>query len=605
MRTAAIISIAALLAGPGLAAAPVTLSPAEKAAAARITPEILRSHVRFLSDDLLEGRGPASRGDRLTQLYIATRLEALGLQPAAPDGSWYQPFDIVGVTSHSPQTLAARRTGESVELKYHQDFIAVAGVQEPQARLADAEIVFVGYGIVAPEYGWNDYKDMDLKGKVLLMMNNDPEDDPNLFAGKTRLYYGRWDYKYDQAARTGAAGAIIIHTTPSAGYGWQVIQTSWTGEQFSLPHEGGPQLQVKSWVTEDSARRLAKLGGQDLDALRTAAQKKDFRPVPLGVTVSLELKNDVSKKQTANVIGRLPGSDAALSREAVIYTAHHDHLGLRTDAKPGEDAIYNGALDNASGVASFLAIAQALTSMPQAPRRSVIFAAVAAEEQGLLGAKYLAAHPPLPAGRIAANINMDGMNIIGRTRDLTMIGLGKSSLDDWILGIAAVQGRKVVPDQFPDKGFFYRSDQFALARIGVPAAYFDAGTDVIGKPAGWGKAQQEEWEAKHYHQPSDELRPDWDFAGAVEDAQLYLYLGLKVANETALPAWKPGDEFEAARKKALQDLKAGPMTSHEQSERGIHFRASEGGLGGAATAPPSSMRTEFEAARKKAIADLR
>jgi Zn-dependent M28 family amino/carboxypeptidase len=580
MKAAVIICMAALLAGPSFAAPPVTLTPAEKEAAAQITPELLRAHVRFLSDDLLEGRGPATRGDQLAQRYIATQMEALGLQPGAPDGTWYQAFDIVGVTSHSPQTLTARKGGQSVDLKYHQDFIAVTGVDEPQARLTDAEIVFVGYGIVAPEYGWDDYKGVDLKGKVLLMMNNDPEDDPKLFAGKTRLYYGRWDYKYDQAARTGAAGAIIIHTTPSAGYGWQVIQTSWTGEQFSLPYEGGPQLQVKAWVTEDSARKLASLGGQDLDALRAAAQKKDFRPVPLGATVSLEMKADVSKKQTANVIGRMPGSDPALGKEAVIYTAHHDHLGIRTDAKPGEDAIYNGALDNASGVASFLGIAKAIASLPQAPRRSVIFAAVAAEEQGLLGAKYLAAHPPIPPGRLAANINMDGMNILGRTKDLTMIGLGKSSLDDWIHGIAALQGRKIVPDQFPDKGFFYRSDQFALARIGVPAAYFDAGTDVVGKPAGWGKAQQEEWEAKHYHQPSDELRPEWNLSGAVEDAQLYLYLGLKVANETALPAWKPGDEFEAVRKKALEQVKSDrPTISNGQSERGIHFRASEGTKG--------------------------
>jgi Zn-dependent M28 family amino/carboxypeptidase len=584
MRVTVAVLMAALLAAPLGAAPPVTLSPAEKAAGAQITAALIRSHVRFLADDLLEGRGPATRGDRLTQLYIAAQLEALGLQPGAPDGTWFQPFDIVGVTSHSPDTLSARKGGQSVDLKFHQDYIAVSGVNEPLARLADAEIVFVGYGIVAPEYGWDDYKGMDLKGKVLLMMNNDPEDDPKLFGGKTRLYYGRWDYKYDSAAQTGAAGAIIIHTTPSAGYGWQVIQTSWTGEQFALPREGGPQLQVKAWVTDDSARRLARLGGQDLDALRAAAQKKDFRPVPLGVTVSLDVKAEVNKKQTANVLGRLPGSDPALAGEAVLYTAHHDHLGLRGDAKPGEDAVYNGAVDNASGVAAFLAIAKGLASMPQAPRRSVIFAAVAAEEQGLLGAKYLAAHPPLPPGRIAANINMDSMGTLGRTRDLTMIGLGKSSLDEWILGIAALQGRKVVPDQFPDKGFFYRSDQFAFARIGVPAAYFDSGSDVIGKPAGWGKAQQEEWEAKHYHQPSDELRPEWDLSGTVEDSQLYLYLGLKVANETKLPAWKPGDEFEAARKKALEELK-NTTSSHGQSERGIHFRASEGVQGGAAQRP--------------------
>jgi Zn-dependent M28 family amino/carboxypeptidase len=276
--------------------------------------------------------------------------------------------------------------------------------------------------------------------------------------------------------------------------------------------------------------------------------------VPLGVTFSIAMANTVTRKQTANVIGRLPGSDPALSPQAVLYTAHHDHLGKRADAPAGTDAIYNGALDNASGVSAMLAVARAMTALPR-PRRSVLFAAVAAEEQGLLGSKYLAAHPPIAAGRLAANINIDGMNIWGRTRDFTMIGLGKSDLDDWVHGLAALQGRTVVPDQFPDRGFFYRSDQFSLARIGVPAAYFDAGTDVIGKPKGWGKEQQEAFEAKDYHQVSDELRPDWDFSGAVEDAQLLFLLGAKVANATALPAWRPGDEFEAARKKALAEAR--------------------------------------------------
>src|SRR5688572_11218445 len=308
MRLAVLFSIAVLLAGPSLAAPPVTLTAAEKQAAARIMPERLRAHVRFLADDLLEGRGPATRGDRLAQIYIATQLEGLGLQPGAPDGSWYQPFDIVGMTSRSPDTLTARKGGQTVDLKYHQDFIAFSGRHQPRSGLDNAEIVFVGYGIVAPEYGWDDYKGMDLKGKVLLMMNNDPEDDPALFAGKTRLYYGRWDYKYDQAARQGAAGAIIIHTVPSAGYGFNVLQTSWSGEQFSLPSEGEPEVTVQGWATEDASRRLAALGGHDLDALRASAQKKDFRPVPLGVTWSIALANTVSRKQTANVIGRLPGS---------------------------------------------------------------------------------------------------------------------------------------------------------------------------------------------------------------------------------------------------------------------------------------------------------
>jgi len=536
-------------------AAPAIVTPVEKTAARQIHAETIRGHVRYLASDLLEGRGPASRGDRLAEEYIAAQMEGLGLEPAAPGGGWFQPFDVVGITSEAPPVVRFTRDGQSVEARYREDYVAFSGVQEPEASTRGGEVVFVGYGIVAPEYQWDDFKGADLKGKVLLIMNNDPESDPRLFAGKTRLYYGRWDYKYAMAGKVGAAGAIIIHTTPSAGYPWQVVQTSWSGEQFALPHENEPEVAIQAWVTEDAARKVARLGGQDLDALRTAAQKRDFRPVGLGVAVDISLKNVVQKKQTGNVIGRLNGRDPALAKEAVVYTAHHDHLGVKEGAKPGQDAIYNGALDNASGVASMLAIAKAFKALPDAPRRSILFAAVAAEEQGLLGSKYLAAHPPIPVGRMAANINVDGVDIWGRTRDITMIGLGKSSLDDWIVKLAAMQGRVVVPDQFPDKGFFYRSDQFSLAQVGVPAAYFDAGTDVIGKPAGWGKAQQEKFEANDYHQPSDELRPDWDLSGAVEDAQLCFYLGVKVASAPQLPHWKAGDEFEAARKKALAEVR--------------------------------------------------
>jgi Zn-dependent M28 family amino/carboxypeptidase len=553
IAVAAMIAPAAFAAQAPAARRPVEVTPAEKAAAAEITPDLLRAHVRFLSDDLLEGRGPASRGDRLAQLYIATQMEALGLQPAAPEGGWFQPVEVVGITSKAPETITFRGGGKSLDFKSFQDVIAFSGLETARPALQDAELVFVGYGIVAPEFGWDDYKGMDLKGKVLLMMNNDPEDDPALFAGRTRLWYGRWDYKYDQAARQGAAGAIIIHTEPSAGYKFQVLQTSWAGEQFSLPSAGDPEVTVQGWATEDASRAIAALGGHDLDRLRAAAQKKDFRPVPLGVTWSIALENEVTRKQTANVLGKLPGRDPARAAEAVLYTAHSDHLGMKADAAAGEDAIYNGALDNASGVGGMLAVAKAMAALPERPRRSVIFAAVAAEEQGLLGSKYLAAHPPVPAGRLAANINIDGMSIWGRTRDLTMIGLGKSDLDEWILALAALQGRTVVPDQFPDKGFFYRSDQFSLARIGVPAAYLEGGTEVRDRPAGWGKEQQQAFEAAHYHQASDELRPDWDFTGAVEDAQLVFYLGVKVANAAEMPAWRPGDEFEAARKKALAE----------------------------------------------------
>ena len=538
------------------AAAPTLVTPAQKKAAESIRAEPLRADVRFLSSDLLEGRGPATAGDRLAQAYIASRMEAMGLLPGAQGDRFFQPVEVVGIKSQVPETLRVARRGDGVDLRFYEDYVAFSGIEAPQSRIENADIVFVGYGIVAPEFDWDDYKGADLKGKVLLVMNNDPEGDEKLFAGKTRLYYGRWSYKYEQAARLGAAGAIVIHTTPSAGYKWQVVQTSNTGETFSLPAlPGEPGLPVKAWATEDASRRIARLGGQDLDALRAAAEKRDFRPVPLGVAVSLTLENQVQRKQTANVIGKIPGSDPVLSAEAVLYTAHHDHLGRKAEPKPGEDTIYNGALDNASGVASLLSVAGAMKALPAAPKRTVYFATVAAEEQGLLGSKYLATHPPVHPGRLAANVNIDGMSIWGRTRDLTLIGLGKSSLDDYILALATMQGRKVLPDQFPDRGFFYRSDQFNFAKIGVPAAYFNAGTDVIGKPAGWGKEQRERFEATDYHQPSDELRPDWDFSGAIEDAQLLFYLGLRVANAPRMPAWKPGDEFEAARKKALAELK--------------------------------------------------
>ena len=545
----AALLIAAAPAGPR----PASVTPAERSAAALIRPEALRARVGFLASDLLEGRGPASRGDRLAQAYVASQMEAAGLEPGAPGGGWLQTLDIVGVTSTAPDRVRFRKGRDEVELRRHEDFIAYSGAEAPRVGVEDAEVVFVGYGITAPEYSWDDYKGTDVRGKVLLIMNNDPESDPALFQGKTRLYYGRWDYKYEEAARHGAAGAIIIHSTPSAAYPWQVVQSSWSGEQFALPDDATGEVRIKAWATEEASRRIVGLGGQDLDALRAAAERRDFRPVPLGVSLSLSLENQVTRKQTANVMGRIPGRDPALAGEAVIFTAHHDHLGVKEGARPGEDAIYNGALDNASGVAAMLSIAEAMKALRQPPRRTVYFAAVAAEEQGLLGSRYLAAHPPVHPGRIAANINIDGIGIWGRSRDVVMIGLGKSNLDDWVRGLAAMQGRVVIGDAFADKGSFYRSDQFSFAKIGVPAAYLDAGVEIPGKPEGWGRARQEAFDARDYHQPSDELGPDWDFSGAVEDARLLFYLGTKVANASRMPAWKPGDEFEAARKKAIAE----------------------------------------------------
>ena len=540
---------------PALAQRTPLVTPSEKSAADAIVPDVLRAHVRFLSHDLLEGRGPGTRGDALAQAYIASQFEALGLKPAGPDGSYFQRFDLMGITSH-PKGMTFRAPQGTAELKFHEDFIAVSGVQAPEAKLEASELVFVGYGIQAPEYAWDDFKGMDLRGKTLLILNNDPEDDPTLFAGRARLWYGRWDYKYEQAAKVGAAGAIILHTTPSAGYPWQVVQTSWTGEQFELPAAEGPRMQVKAWATEAATRRVLQLAGKDLDALQAAARTRDFRPVPLGVKVSTRFTSEVRRRPTANVLAMLPGSDAKLAREVVLYSAHHDHLGMK-EGRAGEDTIYNGALDNAAGVAAMLAVAQAFRDLPQPPRRSILFAAVAAEEQGLLGSQYLAEHPPVPAGRVAANINIDGANIHGRTRDLTVIGLGKSSLDAIITGLAKTQGRVVKADQLSDRGFFYRSDQFNFAKQGIPAAYFGSGMDFVGRPEGWGKQQREAWEAKHYHQPSDELRPEWDFSGAVEDVRLFFLLGAHVARTPELPRWNKGDEFEAARQQALEALNQG------------------------------------------------
>jgi Zn-dependent M28 family amino/carboxypeptidase len=534
----------------GAAAQTPQLPAGAQQAAESIKRQDVEGPLRFLADDLLEGRGPATRGDELTQLYLATQMQEMGLEPAF-GSSYEQPFDIVGIDAKMPETLTVNgKSGSNVTLKWRDDYIAASGVQAESGAVSNAELVFVGYGIEAPEYQWNDYKGQNLRGKILVMLNNDPDWDPKLFEGNRRLYYGRWTYKYESAARQGAAGALIIHTTPSAGYGWNVVQSSWTGEQFELPAESEPRMQVKGWVTEDAARRMMQASGHDLAKLIESARSRSFRPVSLGTTMSMNFTNKVSRVRTANVGGLLRGGDEGLSDEVVVYSAHHDHLGLGEPDATG-DRIYNGALDNASGVAQTLAIAKAFTRLPERPRRSILFLFVAAEEQGLLGSKYYAEHPSFAPGKIAANVNFDGANIWGRATDVTLIGMGKSSLDRIATHFAREQGRTLKGDQFPDKGFYYRSDQFNFAKIGVPALYFDNGTEFRDQPAGWGKQQIEQWEAKQYHQPSDEVDDSWNYEGILEDVRLGFYSGLAIANETELPRWNPGDEFEAARKKAL------------------------------------------------------
>jgi hypothetical protein len=528
-------------------ALPAGWSARAKTAARRINAPTLAAHVRFLADDLLEGRAPASRGSELALRYISSQYERLGLRPAGDDGGWLQRFDIVGMTSDVATPMTFTAGGKRLALAPRTESILASGLQAEVASVRDAEVVFVGYGITAPEQKWDDYKE-DVRGKVVLVMNNDPETDPNLFAGKRRLYYGRWDYKYAEAARHGAAAVIIIHTDHSAGYPWQVVQSSWTGEQFELPAGGEPRVALKTWATEDACRRLAQLGGKNLDELRAAAEKREFRPVPLGVKMTAELRTKLARVRTANVLGIVPGTDPKLKAELVVVTAHHDHLGMRDI--PG-DNIFNGALDNASGVAAMLNVADALTAVEPGPGRSVLFAAVAAEESGLLGSEFFCEHPIVPAGQIAANVNIDTINIWGKTTDVGFVGLGKSTLDDVVIAAAKAQGRTVTGDLQPDRGAFYRSDQFSFAKIGVPALYLGAGTTHPGHDAEWGRLLHEKFTRERYHQPSDQIDATWNLDGAVDDVQLITVTTLRVADAPRMPEWRKGDEFEAARRKAL------------------------------------------------------
>lgn len=514
----------------------------------------VRGHIRFLADDLLEGRGPGSRGDQLTQLYLQTQFQSLGLLPAAENQQWTQNVPLIGVQTNPPKSVQFVHENETLTLQSVRDFMSNLGRPVESANLESAELVFVGYGIQAPEYQWDDFKDIDVRGKVLLIMNNDPEDDPDLFEGRRRLYYGRWDYKYEMAAKMGAAGAIIIHTTPSAGYPWQVIQTSWSGEEFELRGGTGPKCDLNAWVTDEAAKKLVSLSGLNLDELRKSAQSRDFQPVPLGTRLSINLTGQVRKQDTANILGILPGSDPQRSKEVVIFMAHHDHLGIGSERNIDGDNIYNGAVDNASGTAGLLTIAKAFSQMNPKPKRSILFAAVGAEEQGLLGSEQFAADPPIAAGLMTAVINLDGANILGKTYDVNVIGHGKSNLDAIIEAIAKKQKRIVTPDHFPDRGYYYRSDQFSLAKIGVPGVYLHSGINVLGKPAGWGKEQLDLWVEKTYHQPSDEYEEDWDLSGAVQDLRLLFQVGLSIAQSDEIPKWNEGDEFEAARKKALAEI---------------------------------------------------
>lgn len=516
-----------------------------------ILAEDLLADVTQLASDEFEGRLPGSPGGLLTRKYLAGRLQTFGFEPAFGSNGWEQPLKIVGLTSMMPEHWTFRGpTGDEVSYRFLDDYMGASGLQQPKVDINDAEVVFVGYGIEAPEEQWNDFKGADLRGKVLLMLNGDPHWEKGLFAGERKLYYGRWTYKYESAARQGAAGAIIIHTTPSAGYGWRVVRSSWFGEQFELEAGDEPRLGLKGWLTEDAARRLVKLSDRDLDRLVEAARSRDFQPIALQTTTSLEFTVEVRPTETANVGGILRGSDPILADEVLVYSAHHDHFGIAEPDHTG-DAIYNGALDNGVAVAQALSMANAFSKLAQPPRRTVMVLFVAAEEQGLLGSSYFARSGVIHPGKMVANINFELGNVWGKTRDVMVYGFGKSNLDEVLAVAAESQGRVLVSEKDVRAGWFYRSDQFSFARVGVPAMWFKSGIDFIGRPPGWGEERYAEWIDLHYHQPSDEVVDGWVLDGLAEDAQLAFMLGAAVATSDRIPAWYPGDEFEDERKEAL------------------------------------------------------
>ena len=521
-----------------------------------IREEDFRAVIAELAGDAYEGRGPGAAGDLKAREWIAAQLAAANIAPGAEEG-WQQTFDLVGVTTGLPREWTF---SSGVSIAPRTEFVANVSNQTTGASLSDAELVFVGYGIQAPEYDWDDYKGMDVSGKVLVMLNNDPDWDPELFAGERRLYYGRWTYKYEIAARLGAAGAIIIHTTPSAGYPWQVVATSWTGPQYELPFEGEPRVEVAAWLTEAAATRLLDSAGSDLGELTQAARSRDFAPVPLGIRTSVEMQAGLKRVETANVLGVLEGCDERLRHEAVVVTAHHDHLGKGVALGEAGDLIYNGAFDNATGVAAVLSLAKAIAALPSPPRRSIVFALVGAEEQGLIGSRYYARHPTFHPGRMAANVNFDGVGFWGEASDMIFIGLGKSSLDEVASAVASYLGRTLRGDQFPDQGYYYRSDQFSFAKIGVPGIYLDGGVEIIGKPEGWGKQQIDIYTTRDYHQPSDELTDAWVFDGMVADTRFGLLTTYLIAQADEMQSWNPGDEFAAARAAALESLESAAPT---------------------------------------------
>jgi Zn-dependent M28 family amino/carboxypeptidase len=525
------------------AAAAGLLAQAAAAQAPRITPAEIDGHLRFLSSDLLEGRAPATRGGRLTAEYIASQLRESGVEPGV-NGSYFQrvPIDIVGAERATIQVAASGRATAS--LRYPED-VVVWGGSAAERSVADGELVFVGYGARAPEYRWDDFKGMDVRGKVLLVLVNDPPapaDDASRFGGRAMTYYGRWTYKFEEAERQGAAGMLIIHTTEQAGYPWHTVVGSWAKEQRMLPRSPSlpAPLGVRGWITDSAATALLSQAGLNLADLRRRAERRDFRPVATGIRLNASFQNTVQHLESENVVGVVRGSDPTLRDQYVAFSGHWDHLGIGPAVNG--DSIYNGALDNASGVADLLAMAR-VASQGARPRRSLLFVFVTAEESGLLGSEFFALNPTVPVANIVANLNIDGGNLLGRATDFRVLGDNKSSLGPQFGQLIGGQGWRISPDEHPERGYFYRSDHFSFAKAGVPSVSIAAGTQYEGRPADWGVQQEEQYTSHCYHQPCDEYRADFDLAGAAQLAELVLDFGVGLANAETMPTWNADAEF--------------------------------------------------------------
>jgi len=552
MRTAsAVLALSALLTACGDRSATPDAYRAEVTAAAdRITAAELMQRINDLAADSMEGRAPGTPGEDKTVAYLESAFRGMGLAPGNPDGTYIQNVELIGYTSKPTASFTVG--GRRLVMRFPQDYVASSRYERARTEVLGSDVVFVGYGVVAPEYGWDDYKDVDVRGKTVIMLVNDPpvrvagstEQDPDVFKGSAMTYYGRWTYKYEIATEKGAAAVLIVHETVPAGYGYSVVEGSFSREQFDIVQSGeNTRVPVEGWLSLEKTQELFAAAGKDFAALHAAAASKDFRPEPLGATADFRIDISSRRVQSRNVLAKLEG--ATKPSEVVIYTAHWDHLGI--DPLATGDNISNGALDNASGTATLLEIAKAYAALDTKPDRSIVFLAVTAEEKGLLGARYYAANPLYPLNKTVANINMDGINQWGRTSDLEVIGLGNSTLDDLVLQLATTEGRSVRPDAEPEKGYYYRSDHFEFAKVGVPALYTGSGMDYIGKDPSYGEIKRGEYLVNDYHKPSDEVKPDWDLAGAVDDTKLLFRVGWLVSQMPTWPEWKSGTEFKATR----------------------------------------------------------